>query len=52
MGPLINAAEGTALAKYKPQAERTAQIIAAYEKKSLFDQAAEAAPAPAPAPAK
>ena len=52
LGPLLNAAEGSALAKYKPQAERTAQIIAAYEKKSLFDQAAEAAPAPAPSPAK
>lgn len=50
--PLLGAPEGSPLAKYKPQAERTAQIIAAYEKKTLFDQAAEAAPAVPAAPAK
>ncbi len=47
--PLLNAPEGSPLAKYKAQAERTAKIVAAYEKKDLFAQAADLAKPAAPA---
>lgn len=65
LAPMLTAAEGTPLAKHKAQAERTASMIEAYVKKSLFDKAAEATAAaeagkatppaavpPAPAPEK
>lgn len=43
--PLLEAAEGSVLAKYTPQAERTAKIIDAYVKQSLFEKADALAPA-------
>lgn len=43
--PLLEAAEDSVLGKYKPQAERTAKIIDAYVKQSLFEKADAMAPA-------
>ena len=52
LAPVLTAAEGTALAKYTPQAERLVKMIDAYTQKGLFEQAAELAPAPAAPEAK
>lgn len=43
--PLLEAAEDSVLAKYTPQAERTAKIIDAYTKQSLFEKADALVPA-------